>query len=533
MLFGFVVAVLTCGIAADDPGVIALQPGQRQLFLDDFVVEESTGVTRTMHRPEKRGAVIRPDIPSDGTLIQIRSAPMWDSEANEYKILYLAYAYDAKYTVGVALATSKDGLHWEKPAIGALEVHGSKENNWIALDPELTWPHNSIEGVVRDPKDPDPSRRFKALIGAHSRKPIVSADCIHWQPLGDAEITSSDESQLIYDDLTNRFMAIVKTGNEYGRAFSISFSEDFEHWTPNRFLFGADARDQERAPDLIRKHINDPNMLGPLFVDPDPATGWKPPEGVKHQPTWRAEVYNVAVFPYEGVYIGLPTMYHPTGTALPERTNTDGFDHIQLIMSRDLEQWGRLGEREPFIPLSGIENGRVGVYDRSQVLAANHPIVHEDELWFYYSGLKWRAYIYELNKDGSPRDPKTLSVEERADFDDGWGAVCLAVLRRDGFVSLDAKESGTVLTKPLVLSGDRLYLNLDAPEGEVRVEILDEHGRAFPGYELGYALPVSGDGVRLPVAWEFGGRIDALAGETVRLRLHLDSANLYAFWTEE
>ncbi len=531
MIVGMITMALLCGAATESPGVIELEPGRRQLFLDDFVLEEVSGLVRTMHRPEKRGAVIRPDCPSDGTLIQIRSAPMWDSEAGEYKILYLAYAWDPKYTVGVALATSKDGLRWEKPVIGALEVHGSKENNWIALDPELTWPNNSIEGVLYDAKEADPKRRFKALLGATNRKPIVSPDCIHWTPLGEAVIPSSDESQLMYDELTGRFMAIVKTGNQYGRAFSIAFSEDFMHWTPNRFLFGADAKDQELAPGVIRRHVNDPNTLGPLFVDPDPATGWTPPKGGVHQPTWRAEVYNVAVFPYEGVYVGLPTVYFPTGTSLPARNNTDGFDQIQLIMSRDLEDWERLGDREPFIPLSGIGKGRVGVYDRSQVLAANHPIVQGDELWFYYSGLKWRAYIYELNEDGTPRDPKTWSDEERADFEDGWGAVCLAVLRRDGFISLDAAGEGTVLTKPLKLSGERLFLNLDAADGEARVEILDVNGKALTGYSLDDALPVTGDGVRLAVAWKSGGSIAALAGQTVRLRFHLASAQFYAFYS--
>ena len=40
------------------------------------------------------------------------------------------------------------------------------------------------------------------------------------------------------------------------------------------------------------------------------------------------------------------------------------------------------------------------------------------------------------------------------------GTVCLAVLRRDGFVSLDAGENeGSVLSQPFTLSGGRLYAN--------------------------------------------------------------------------
>ncbi len=53
------------------------------------------------------------------------------------------------------------------------------------------------------------------------------------------------------------------------------------------------------------------------------------------------------------------------------------------------------------------------------------------------------------------------------------GAVCLAVLRRDGFISLDAgEEPGTLLTKPFVLGGTTLHVNADAKSGEVAVTLL-------------------------------------------------------------
>src|SRR5438046_3429540 len=55
-------------------------------------------------------------------------------------------------------ATSDDGLHWQKPDLGLIEYRGSRHNNIVDL------PHVGVRpagGVLHDPDDPDPSRRFK------------------------------------------------------------------------------------------------------------------------------------------------------------------------------------------------------------------------------------------------------------------------------------------------------------------------------------------------------------------------------------
>jgi hypothetical protein len=513
------------------PEPIEIIPGRKQLFLDDFAVQEMSNLRRTMHQPVKRGAVIRPDLPSDGTLVQIRCAPVWAPDEQVYKIIYTAYTMDDHSQIGPALAISKDGLRWEKPLLAKTRIRGTRQNNRIVVDPKIRWPHNYFENIVYDPDDPDSSRRYKGLVGAEGRIPVVSPDCVNWRRLDVATLPSGDESTLTYDREKRRFLAMLKTWNQYGRASSISVSADFVHWSKPRFLFGADAEDQRLAPVFIRKVIADPGLAKPLFVDPDPATGWKPPKG--NQPTWRAECYNMGVFPYEGIYIGMLMMYYPTGTCLPARNNTDGFHLIQLAMTRDLVHWIRLGDRQPFIGPSRIDKGLVGVYDRIELCVTNRPVEHGDELWFYYSGLKWRDAIYELNRDGTPRDPKTLSEQELADLKDGWGAACLAVLRRDGFISLDADEQGGyVLTRPLRLSGRNLFINAEAPAGEVSVELLDEKGRSISEFSRKRDVPVRGDAVRLPVKWRSGGDLTRLHGRTVRLKFHLERAKLYAFWTE-
>jgi len=515
-----------------------LLQGRHCLFLDEALIASKQGVTAVMHTPDKRGAVIRPDIPSDGPLIQTRMEPVWCPEDKLYRLLYYAYGNEPGKPTGMALATSKDGLAWEKPILGLVVLKSSTQNNWIP--PVAEHPNNAIDGVVYDSDEPNPERRFKALVGAINRRPYGSGDFIHWTPIGASEIPSSDESHLALDIERHTFLAMVKTSNEYGRAFGLSTSTDFEKWTPRRMLFGADAEDQRMAPGVIRRRLGNPAMLGPLFVEPAPGTGAAPGP----QPVWRAEVYNIGVFPYEDIYIGLPSMYYPTGTCLPAKNNTDGFHEIQLAMSRDLTHWTRLGDRKPFIPPSDTRNGRLGVYDRTQILAANRPLVKEKELWFYYSGLKWRDDFYALNPDGTPRDPATLSSEDKADQQDGWGAICLAVLRRDGFVSLHAEQEGVIITKPLVTQGKHLYVNASV-KGSITIEVLGMDGAPLPGYADTDSIPVKTDDVCVPVRWKstdvLPDTVPASVIEKeatsdtqslVRFRIHLKNADLYALWVE-
>ncbi|MBC8871005.1 MAG: hypothetical protein H8E44_16390 [Planctomycetes bacterium] len=521
---------------ADAP--IELEPGRKQLFLDDFAVQSMKGLRRTMHQPEKRGPVFRPDGPADGIRVQTASAPVWVPDEGVYKLFYMAFPYrNGNWVVdeiGCALAVSKDGLHWERPVLNQVEIGGSTRNNrFYVVHSEARWTANSFMDVVYDPRDPDPNRRYKGLLGASGRDPVVSPDCVHWTQLDAPRIPSSDTSSLIYDELAKRYIATVKIGTKYGRSAAVTFSKDFETWTKPRLSFQTDAADQVLARKRIRQRLDDPGMQNPMFNEPDPDTGWKPPTGTPHIPTWRAETYRLSVFPYEGLYVGLPMIYYPTGQALPQRNNTVGFQEIQLVFTRDpelrIENWVRVGERKPFIETSRLDKGLVGNFDRQQIAPLNRPLIVGDELWFYYIGAKGRTPPYKMWRDGTVRNQKDLTPQERADFDDGWIAVCLAVLRLDGFVSLDAgEEGGYVLTKPLRLHGKQLLLNLDAGEtGSATVQALNGSGEP-----IAVSHPVTGNGVRLPLSWRQNADLKSLAHGTIQFRIHLNSANLYAFWIE-
>ena len=518
----------------------------RQLFLDDFIIERIDGLERVMHKPEKKGAVFLPGGATDGIRVQTHSAPVWVPDERVYKLFYMAFPYrDHNWIpgeIGSALATSSDGLKWMRPTLNLVEIGGSRANNRFAVDPAFTWGPNKFMDVIYDSHDPDPSRRYKGLIGAEKREPVVSADGVNWRRLNVPPIASADESTLTYDERHGRYIAIVKHGTKFGRSAFITFSEDFETWSKPRLCFNTDERDQELALERIRNRLADDKMQNPLFNDPHPETGWTPPGsdptiGKSRIPTWRAETYSCAVFPYEGVYIGLPLIYYPTGPALPGRNNTVGFNEIQLAVNRDSqlrrENWTRLGDREPFIETSGLDQGLVGNFDRQQIGVCNRPLVIKDELWFYYIGCKGRTPPYKMWPNGQVRNQQKLTSEEQADFEDGWMALCLATLRLDGFVSLTAGDkAGQVITKPLVATGDRLLLNVDVRKGgEATVEVLNENEQVIPGFELSSSVPLRGRSIEQTVRWTTNADWSQLAGQKVRLRIRFRNADLYAFWT--
>ena len=95
----------------------------------------------------------------------------------------------------------------------------------------------------------------------------------------------------------------------------------------------------------------------------------------------------MSVFYYEGLYLDFPAFYHATGL-VSNYPNTVGFHLVQLVCSRDLKAWQRLGGHESFI---GPFRRDGSAYDLTQILPPSSPVVREDELWFYNTGLKYRG----------------------------------------------------------------------------------------------------------------------------------------------
>ncbi len=481
---GLLLVAGVSGLAQDGWDHYVVPTGERQLFLDDLLLGDVHNVERVIHQPAKYGGnpVISADQPWEGSSIQIRSAPVWDSKDEQYKLWYFG-----PHATG--LATSTDGLRWRKPALGVREWEGSTDNNLIVVEGE---PEAFVQHVTLDP-DAAPSRRYKGLVGYRNRRPLISSDGRVFHLLDVPAIPSQDESHLNYDEKEKRYIATVKQRGPFGRSVYLSTSSDFEHWTEPALIFHADRLDQELGRQRIRELLANPKLYTPPINHPD---------------EYNVEIYNMPIFPYEGTYIGLPNYFESSGRIPPPLNNQDGVNSVKLATSRDLLRWTKVGNRDSFIPVSEFNDRNL---DTVQILAASRPLVMGDELWFYYTGINRR---YNPNNDAA-------------------GGIHLAKLRRDGFVSFHAgDEGGFVETRPIRFEGSHIFVNADAQGGEIRVEIVDERGReVLEGWSAGTSRPISGDQLRAEVQWQ-GRELRLLVGKTVRFRFHLRNAHLYSFWLE-
>ncbi len=490
----------------------------KHLFIDDHDIEDIHNLARKLHQPEKApgNAVVRPEHRWENCAIQIRTTPAWDPVEQCFTMIYLSSAESLDPEVRLdatgapaggsafyCYATSSDGVNWEKPILGLHDYEGPRWNGEPIGTANNILPsaQGMLLGPIHDPHDDDPSRRFKGLAYRGGElKPLVSADALTWEDPGWASMPSSDEANVTLDAERKLFIATVKHGGPYGRSFFLTTSEDFEHWSDQELAFHADQTDQENGAARLQRIIDDPAYLGPVYNRPD---------------EWRTDVYNFPVFPYEGMHLALPVMHHWAAKHPPMYENVDSRKSVELASSRDLRRWDRVADRAVFMEHSPIGDG--SAYDTGQIVTTNGPVVRNNELWFYYTGLRYRSISIA---DTLAR--KYLDA----------GAVCMARLRMDGFVSLKGGvEWGSVLTCPLVVSAERLHLNVDSWRGKVLVEVLDaDTGGALAGFTREDCAPATVDSIDEVARWSGSDSLSALMGRTVRLRFHLWQAELYSFW---
>ena len=464
---------------------------QKQLFVDDYVIDHMAGISQVLNPAVKHEA--NPLLDRDrGDFAQFYGTVLYDQDERLFRAWYMGRG-------GVHYATSHDGLQWETPSLGLAELEGSRENNVV--------PNGPYEGLDHCPEMRDiegPDRVYKCLRYVDwTWMPFFSPDGLHWSEVPAPPIVKGgDECKTCktHDAVSPhpaglpKYAAFPKLGAKVGkykrRSVGLSWSEDYVHWSSPVLVMAPDEQD-----DAITS-VRVAEALEAEVID----LAW--PED------YRGEFYHMCVFPYEGLFLGFVDVFY----VCVERwrigqLNQGGPDEVQLTSSRDLIHWHRAGSRKPI-----IDNGGLGDWDAGWKSTTSRPLVVGDEIWIYYGasntdhgGLVWKD------------KPRTA----------GFG---LAKLRLDGFVSLDAGETeGTVTTRPLRFEGNQLVINAQSTEGSVAVAILDREGRPIVGFGAADCDTFSGDSLRHTVTWGRKADLSALRGQPIRLRFYLRNSKLYSF----
>jgi len=415
---------------------------------------------------------LKPDQSVGGQeLIVAQGSVIYDEEEKLFKMWYEGATYHWRNNV-IAYAYSKDGVHSTLPNLGLVEYNGSKDNNIVVH----TGKGEMAPGAFKDPEEKDPAKQYKMLYFSQGNSTPIAAgfspDGIHWISVTEGNLIPSGDSlhPVLWDPKMKKYVAHsrfnAQTPNGHERQVLQSESDDFLNWTRYGIIMKAD----------------------------------------EHDPPYHRQFYDMSWMIHQDVYVGFMSVYHVTEaeTAIPAHAWQDHVD-VQLVFSRDNRNWVRAGDRQTFIPNSQ----RPGEYDHGIIYTMHHPVVVDDEIWIYYaaySGLHWATQRNEIQ----------------------GGTVGLAKLRLDGFVSMDTGTSGTLTTKPLVMSGDQLVINADAEFGSVRVEILDADGNPFPGFAKDDATPSEKDAIRQTAGWQQGTDVSQLKGQTISLRFYLDRCRLFA-----
>ena len=499
----------------------------KQLFADDELIESMVNVFQVLNPASKHPAnpLIVADKPwEESKAIYVYGTAVHNPDAqgkDRFRIWYChnILEYGDQDHAGPLFAHSEDGLHWEKPNLGVTTLNGSTENNAVWAQNSRAWV--STDGLSYDPDDPDPMHRFKLLgfLGAEepeSSRPgygaFFSPDGIRWTPYDHNPVFPYDHVSVcevattIYNEQSahprkdhpldmHRYYGSVKYSSYmcapiYAPSFKymrrsagLMTSNDFIHWSPNHLVL---------QPDEIDDFLSRQRVMAAA-----PLLRRNRPE--QH----RAEFYGMPLMPYGDILLGFLWVLDASGSIRDDGGNQDGPVHVQLVGTRDLRRWLRLGERMPL-----LAPGAPGQWDCGSVYTVNKPIVVGDEIWLYYSG----------------RDRGHYSTPDTV------GSIGLATWRLDGFVSINANaDTGTLTTKPLTFSGNSLVINASAPAGSVVVELLDESGRPLPGFHAESARPFQSDDLRHQMTWKDNPPLAGLAGKPVRLRFHMNRAKLYSF----
>ena len=457
---------------------------ETRLLLDTRVVDEVENANLTLGTIKKNenNPLFTEDKPWEPRYDNMYPNVIYDEEDKIYKCWYFSFIIEKRTTStpvekrnpestnymnvrptgrdeAILYATSKDGIHWEKPELGIVEFQGSKKNNIVCRGP-------SGAGVLKDLRDPDPKRCYKAFYAAqvgYMQLVRFSPDGLHWGPeirCPEIAIQSDTHANMIWSPEIQKYIGIVRhydrvpiVGN---RKIARTESADAVKWTKAK-----------------------------LIIEGTPLK----------------QLHDMVIFRDGGVYLGLLGRMH-----YPSMKSKDGVrQHVELAWSPDSYTWHRICPGTPLIGPTPTEETKYGKmpYDWGCFFAST-PIFRDGEIQIYYGACDW--YFFDWRKSG----------------------LALATLRPDGWAGyeqIDGNKPASITTTPVVCAGDKLQFSADVSgAGSIKVTLLDKENK-----ELAVGEPIKQTVTDTQVKWPEGFSLETLKGNQIRLRFELRDAKLYSF----
>lgn len=401
----------------------------------------------------------------------------------------------------VCYQESADGIEWTRPDCDA---YYWKNDDGTFIKTNIVYVGNHGTGIYKNDNPNAPTNQAYILaVGTQSYIEIAfSSDGIHWGETQRVKDNKDDEGNFLWP-----FNMKADTCN------NVIWSEVLGQYVYITRGFG------NGTEDLIDKKRT------VVCLYSDDLINWSDPVEVLHNngQDLCGEPYIVRMAEYDGYYIGIASMYHPTDWAKDIPFDTDARARKvwgELVYSLDLVNWYYVNAGDDFIPNGNtlVDTGNITHtpnYQESDIdygcIYASSFVVKDGKIQVYYQ------CCTDLHTDKSEQTVTIDSdgnsvVSGITNYEAGYYKPYMA----RGYIELDkfsgyhvteGSASGTVTTAPFVVNGNNLNLVTD---GTVTVTVCNEQGNAIAGLTDRYPSDLN---------------LASINGQTVTLKINLNSSD--------
>ena len=446
----------------------------REIFIDDFLIESLKGVEIRLEKPRDEGIVHKFDKPWEGPFCG------YSTVIKDKDKFYLYYrglpkaGKDGSNDETTCVITSSNGTNWKRPKLNLFLKHKYPNNN-IILANSAPVTHN-FSPFLDTNKNTDKIHRFKSLGGTEKSGLIAysSPDGIIWNKLGTGPVFTKGifDSQNVsfWSESENCYICYFRTwtGGGYSgfRTVSRTTSKDFIEWTdPAKMSFG----------DTPLEHLYT-NQTHPYYRAPH-------------------------------IYLGIAARFMPGRKVLTKKeaeilgvnpTYFNDCSDIVIISSRGGSAYQRTFMESFVRPGIGLENW---------VSRSNYPALN----------------IVQTSS-------REMSLYVNQNYAQPTSSIHRYSMRIDGMSSIYADfNGGTLLTKPFVFKGDELEMNFStSAAGGIKTAILNNDNKAYDGFEMSESIESIGNYINGKVRWKNSKDLSSLEGKIVKLKISIKDANLYS-----